>query len=384
MGSYRRTPGPGAGAALAGPWFLLVLLALPARTDKGAEEVLQQADLLAQESTERQLIAEGRLGEIAWRSSCPVPDVAGICIKLERKAASVSSSLQAKLTRFKYARGPLHIAVPRRVEDPCGPETRARITLYPREPALVMQAMAHFQKVAALFQGGRALLQAPGTDRPSEQAEGRLQVVHFAAYALMVKGDREYEKMLAMHPPPGPYVGIDDHVHVKGGIAAPASEKRFRSWVMDEVKQLDVAKQIYLNVIELKDPHWTIAATARIGQLYRDFANSLDTIELPPLPRPILGVDIDDWTRIFRYRNCAYILDAATPGVRRAEEALTACLHKTKELGLYNEWSQLCELELHQLIPDKYPLPSEIYAEPGASSLSLDVAPISNSAPGRK
>jgi hypothetical protein len=51
------------------------------------------------------------------------------------------------------------------------------------------------------------------------------------------------------------------------------------------------------------------------------------------------------------------------------------CLSKSTELNWFNEWSKLCETELNQILPNKYPLASEIRAEPGYAGVTLDVAP---------
>jgi hypothetical protein len=39
------------------------------------------------------------------------------------------------------------------------------------------------------------------------------------------------------------------------------------------------------------------------------------------------------------------------------------CLAKSTELGWFSEWSRLCERELGQILPDRYPTASERHAE---------------------
>src|SRR5205085_1279237 len=130
------------------------------------------------------------------------------------------------------------------------------------------------------------------------------------------------------------------------------------------------------SVILMKNAHWVIAAAARIGQLFQDFANGLYTTEVPQPPAPPQGIERDEYADMFRTAYCDAMSDQAEPLDKKAEEGLSICLGKSTELNWFNEWSRLCELELNQIKPAEYPLASELRAEPGYSALQLDVAPV--------
>ncbi len=321
---------------------------------------------------DRQVVAEVMLGEIAWRDSCPVPGVNGACIDIKRERASGASIVKAKAAKANKKlkhKGPLKLGQ-------CGPETKSKITVHDRRPAQVKEALTHFEKALTLYKGGNAALQVPKDD-PGR--DGRINTMtYFAARARMAEGDQQYEQLLQMKVPTG--LVFDPKQKKKND----ESVKKFKGWIEQKGKKLGDASKIYQGVILMKNAHWVIAAAARIGQLYQDFANGLYTAEVPQPPAPPKGIDQDEYGQLFRDAYCDALTDQAEPLDKKAEEGLSVCLNKSTELNWFNEWSQLCELELNQIKPSEYPLASEIRAQPGYSSLQPDVAPVVVAQPAEK
>jgi len=320
---------------------------------------------------DRQILAEVKLGEIAWRDSCPAPNggVNGACIEIKRERATAATALAAKAAAAQKGKkvkqkGPIKLGQ-------CGPATKSKITVYDRRPAVVKEAMTHFDKALQLWKNGDAVKAMPKTIEDA-QREGRIGVMTYhAAEALMSKGDQQYEVLLNMKIPTG--LTFDP----KRKKENEAAVKKFKTWIEGKSKKLADTQKLFQNVIQFKNAHWAIAAAARIGQLFQDFANGLYTAEVPTPPDAPPGLERDEWGQMFRDAYCDQMTDTAEPLDNKAVEGLSTCLNKSTELNWFNEWSKLCETELNQIKPSEYPLASEIRVQPGNfSSITMDVAPV--------
>lgn len=319
---------------------------------------------------DRQVIAEVKLGEIAWRESCPAPNggVNGACIEIQRVRATSATALAAKAaaaakTKKLKQKGP-------QKPGQCGPETKSKITIYERRGAQVKEAMTHFDKALALWKNGDAQKGVPkGDDAGARDARIAVMTYH-AAEALMAKGDQSYEQLLNMKVPTG--LSFDPKRKKENELAL----KKFKTWIEQKSKKLADTQKLFQNVIQFKNAHWAIAAAARIGQLFQDFANGLYTTEVPSAPPAPNGVEKDEWAQMFRDAYCDQMSDTAEPLDAKAVEGLSTCLSKSTDLNWFNEWSKLCETELNQIKPSEYPLAAEIRAQPGYSGITLDVAPV--------
>jgi len=230
--------------------------------------------------------------------------------------------------------------------------------------------MTHFEKALALWKNGEAQKAVPkGDDAGARDARIAVMTYH-AAEALMAKGDQSYEQLLNMKVPTG--LSFDP----KRKKENEAALKKFKTWIEQKSKKLADTQKLFQNVIQFKNAHWAIAAAARIGQLFQDFANGLYTTEVPTPPPPPNGVERDEWGQMFRDAYCDQMSDTAEPLDGKAVEGLSTCLNKSTELNWFNEWSKLCETELNQIKPSEYPLAAEIRAQPGYSGITLDVAPV--------
>jgi len=315
---------------------------------------------------DRQIIAEVKLGEIAWRESCPLQvQPSGACLEIKRIRASAATALQAKnaaaaKNKKVKNKGPLKLGQ-------CGPETKSKIAVQDRRPAQVKEAMQHFQKALDLYKGGAAAANVPKNDEQERDRRVAVMTYH-TAMAKMYQGDQLYEELIKMTVPTGLVFDPQKKKEME------ASTKKFKGWIEGKTKKLLEAQKLYQGVILMKNANWAIAAAARIGQLFQDFANGLFTTEVPTPPPTPSGLERDEWADMFRNAYCDQMTDQAEPLDGKAVEGLKTCLDKSTELNWFNEWSKLCEEELNQIKPSEYPLASEIRAEPGYAGVTLDVA----------
>ena len=165
------------------------------------------------------------------------------------------------------------------------------------------------------------------------------------------------------------------------------SEKAFAKYLAEKGKRLEATRKGYQEVILLRQAHWAIAASARVGQLFQNFADALFTAPIPKPPLADLRASLrkkgvhkiprdieEDFVMNFTDTYCDTLEDKASPLEAKAVQGLATCLGKSTELSWYNDWSKLCERELNQIKPAEYPIASEIRAEPGYVTYSTDRA----------
>jgi tetratricopeptide (TPR) repeat protein len=331
---------------------------------------------------DRQVIAHVKMGEILWNQSCPLPDggVNGACIEIKRERAGGAARVaekQAKANKGKKGKKKKGANLPAQ----CGPETKSKIVVHDRGPAKLKEAMGHFAEAMKLYKGGAAAKSVPGKDEATRDARAGL-MAFYAAEARFKEGDVEYEKFLKMQIPdkldfsPAP-PGSSPAKEKAAKKKVEENQKKFKTWLTNKTKQLDVAQKIYQNVIQSRQAHWVIAAAARIGQVYQDFSGQLYTAPVPKAGSAPPGYPQEEFDQFFHDAYCDAMVDVAEPLETKAVDALAVCLNKSTDLSFYDEWSQLCEAELNQLKPVEYPLPTEIRAQPGYNTLvEMDRAPV--------
>jgi hypothetical protein len=229
--------------------------------------------------------------------------------------------------------------------------------------------MTHFAEALKLFKGGNADKNVPGKDEADRTARA-VSMNYYASEARFRQGDVEYEKFLKLaipdkldFTPPQPDQSPAKQKIVKKKLEE--NQKKFKAWLDNKGKQLNTARNIYQNVVLMKQAHWVIAAAARIGQLYQDFSGQLYTAPVPKAGPAPAGYPQDEFETYFHDAYCDAMVDNAEPIEAKAIDGLSICLNKSTELSFYDEWSQLCESELNQLKPVEYPIASEIRAQPG-------------------
>lgn len=323
---------------------------------------------------DRRLGAEVRLAELAWRSSCPVPGVYGVCADLQRQPPLLP--LQRRLlVSYDPRNSPRCKGATR---EPCDPRHRTRYSPQPRTPALVREALGHLRTALRL----RELLASPTrTPSPSVLPPDRAeQLDRHSARALLLQGDVLLDELMRRPMPAGLYF---DPRRFKRGRAPDPADKRFAAWLADARGRISKAQALYEPVTRLQGGSAPVVAAARIGQLYLLLADTLHRTPLPP-PTPA-PAHFDgflcwktNWPAELATAYCDQVTDQTDVLEAWAEQQFQRCVGRATELGDASEWARLCELELYQLRPETYPLPAEIFAPAGRSDAVLDVAPLSH------
>jgi tetratricopeptide (TPR) repeat protein len=309
--------------------------------------------------TDRQVVAHARIGRALWRQSCPGKTVNGACIKIER----VRSKREVKRRKQRKTI---------ELRKQCGPETKNRITVKERDTRKVRQAMGHLKKALAL--GRRGQVRAKGADE-DEIARRKADLRYAVAQARFLQAEALFEQMLEVEFPKNLDFSERNQRRLRD------SQRRFRRYLDTKGKRLEKARRAYQDVIKQRVPHWAIAAAARIGQLFQNFAGALYTA---PVPKPNIPPQLrrsrearEEFMMVFTDTYCDTLEVKARPLEDKAEQGLAACLSRSTELSWYNEWSKLCEAELNQINAVKYPVAAEIRAEPGYVSMdSIKARPI--------
>ena len=116
----------------------------------------------AQGGPDRQVIAHFRLGEMAWKASCPKASEDGACLEIKRVTATGRQKVLADLNKKLKKGKKLH----EKSRTQCGPPTKSKITLFDRQKAQAAKAQEHFQAVLKIWNKGAAASKpSPSGDR---------------------------------------------------------------------------------------------------------------------------------------------------------------------------------------------------------------------------
>ena len=308
--------------------------------------------------------AHFRLGEMSWKASCPKASEDGACLEIKRVAATgrqkVLYDLNKKLKKGKK------IKEAKRTQ--CGPPTSSKIIVFDRnKPAGGQGRGALPGRAEDLEQGGRGL----EDHRQGRGGARRARPPPRSPVRPSTWPRRQYENFLRVKFPEGlDFQQPSQYDNKKKAEAkkkkAEESGKKFGTYLDEKAKGLDQARDQYLEVFKMKQAQWTIASSARIGQLYADFVGQLYTAEIPKDLK-----EQDEWGNRPREIFCDALVDKAEPIEDKAVEGFETCLKAATDYSWYNEWSRLCERELNQMKPTEYPLSSEIKPEAGYVSTTM-------------
>jgi len=121
--------------------------------------------------------------------------------------------------------------------------------------------------------------------------------------------------------------------------ASPDSLKRFSTYLEEKGKAMPPARDAYLEVFKMRRPPWNVAAAARVGQSYQNFAQQLRGLAIPK------NLSTDEERKIY----CKAMEDQAAPIAGKAIEAFETCTKTADENDGKGSWSELCERELGRL-----------------------------------
>ncbi len=315
------------------------------------------------------ILAHFKIGEIAWKKSCPKEGAGGACIEIKRVSATgrqkafyeVNRKIKDKRKKIRFVR------------TQCGPPTSSKITVFDRSKSLAKDAQTHFDQALKLWRSNAKKIDAD-----------RLPFAGYAAAgAAFYQAERIYEDFLRVEFPEGL------HFQAPGKFDSPRKakekekrnkedQKKFKAY-LDSKSKLAARlsgssadkKGAYDAVVDFKSAHWTIAAAARVGQVWANFVDQLYTAEIPKDLK-----DADEWGVNQREIFCDTLVDTAEPIETKAVGAYGLCLKAATQESWFNEWSTLCEQELNQMQPSEYPLAAEAKPEPGYVSTPMMPAPV--------
>jgi tetratricopeptide (TPR) repeat protein len=335
---------------------------------------------------DKQILAHFKLGEIAWTKSCPQPGVNGACIKVDRVTmngkwttiARINSKIKDKKRKIKE-----------RQRTQCGPPTSSKITVYDRSSKLASSAQKHFSEVLRLWAKGDAEKKLSQQVPNAGEAAARDVFMRFAvAGAAFYQAEQVYEQFLKVKFPPGLDFQQPTQWDTKKQAEAKKkkyedSSKKFLAYLTDKTKLAErlagptkEKKGMYDYVLEYHVAHWTIAGSARIGQVFADFVNQLYTAEIPKDLK-----EKDEWGNYPREIFCDALVDKAEPIEGKAVKGYDMCLAAATKESWFNEWSSMCEVELNQMKPAEYPLAAEAKPEPGYVSTPITPAAVISELP---
>jgi tetratricopeptide (TPR) repeat protein len=317
---------------------------------------------------DRQVLAHFRLGEMAWKASCPKASEDGACLEMKRVAATGRQKVLADLNKKLKKGAKIH----EKSRTQCGPPTKSKIVLYDRNKQQAAKAQEHFQAVLKIWNKGAAASKITGKD---VEARAGLAAYAVAGSAFNI-AEVQYENFLRIKFPEG--LDFQQPTQFDSKRQAESKKKRFAesvkkftSYLDEKSKALDKARTLYLDTFGMKQAQWTIASAARVGQIYMDFAGQLYTAEIPKDLK-----EQDQWGNRPKEIYCDQLEDKAEPIESKAVDGFEKCLKAATEQSWYNEWSRLCERELNQVKPTEYPLSSEVKPEAGYVSTTMEETPV--------
>jgi tetratricopeptide (TPR) repeat protein len=276
---------------------------------------------------DRRVQALAKLGKIYWERSCKREMVDGMCVKITYKRRKRRKKLAHKKKRVRYL---------------------------PRERRMARAAKKKFQKVVRLWgpkgPGARMAGKTPAEKKARTQA-----ALYWVAMSRFMLIDMQFEDYMKLDLP------RKLNFNPRYPRKMKRAQKKFAAWAENKAKGLSRLRKRYEQVIVLKQAHWAIAATARIGMLFHNFARQLFDAPIPSHLRTDMEKNA--------YRD--ELQKYADPLLMKAKQGYFLCLKTAKQYNWFNEWSRLCEKEINDLEPEKFPLTMELRAQPGYVSTAL-------------
>ena len=273
--------------------------------------------------------ALARLGELYWSRSCKVQMTDGMCVKVTYQRRRRRKKLAHKKKRLRYL---------------------------DRERRGMLAAKRKFhQVVSAWGSNAKSAMARMKGKTPAEKQKKAMAALYWVAMSRFMLADMKFEAYMKLDIPRN--LNFDP----RHPSVAKRSVKKFAGWAKKKAQGLSKLRANYEQVIKLKQAHWAIAATARIGMLFHNFARQLYDAAIPSY------LHSDEEKDAYRDELQKY----GDPLEVKAKQGYILCLATAKKYNWFNEWSRLCEREINDLEPEKYPLTMELRAQPGYVSTDL-------------
>lgn len=210
-----------------------------------------------------------------------------------------------------------------------------------RSPASFAAVLKNYQKLGPRLE---ALKDISPQERERFAALARMA----AAEASFHQGEQARRKFEAIGFPKLHLVGPKSK---RAAVFKRWLDGDFEKWIADKGGALTRAKEVYHRVDALKAPPWSIAAAARVGDMYLIFVDAFRDAPVPPeLERDEELIDIY-YEAIDR---------ASAPWVEQAKQAYSFCLETATRVRWFNDHLSHCEQELFALDPRSYPKAAEL------------------------
>lgn len=136
--------------------------------------------------------------------------------------------------------------------------------------------------------------------------------------------------------------------------AGITSIKKLKDQVLEKVRRMAKAQEVYLTVIDIGHPNWTIAAMGRIGQGWQGLA---DAVRRAPPPK---GLNEEE---LMVYQD--ELDQRAMQFEEQAVKHYSACLELAAKYKWFNDYSVLAESNLGKLDPERFQPINEVRTAPG-------------------
>jgi hypothetical protein len=311
---------------------------------------------------DRRIVAEATIGQILWRQSCTEGLLYDSCITIKRKKAqagdkarAAAEALKKKVKKGTEKKGAAASTKKQEIPEYCGSATSGIITVHSRNKKKADEAQKYFDSVLKL---AKSKINVPEDDR-----DRREDFANAVAMAGVYKADRGYEEYLKIEMPGGLSFFVEEwkkdaglpkwEKEYKEQVAKKAdSTKRFLEFYEKKTKQGQALQQQYDGIVNAKQsPYWMLAAAARSAMVSQNYADQLYRAEVPK----------EFKTEDQAYAFCDELGDKAQPIQEDAVKKFSFCLERSTTFQFFNEFSRLCEEELQQREPDKYPATEEIF-----------------------
>lgn len=321
---------------------------------------------------DRRIVAEASIGQILWRQSCSKGLLYDSCMSIKRKRAQAGEAARARAKKLKREAkrakkkkkdnegggGKKKVVL----DKFCGSSTSGIVTVYERDKKKSKDAQKYFTTVLKLSRGG---VKIPGAESGGEDRRRVEDFRNAVAMSQVYQADVKYEEYLQIEMPGNLNFYVEDYKKDSGlpkwekeykeqVKARDDSVKRFSAFMEKKLKLGETLIKAYDGVVAAKQsPYWMLAAAARSAMVSQNFADQLYRAEVPK------SFKTED--EFFAY--CDALSDKAVPIEKSAKEKFTYCLDRSTQYQFFNEFSRMCEEELQQRDPDKYPSTNEVFGK---------------------
>jgi TolA-binding protein len=309
---------------------------------------------------DRRIVAEATIGQILWRQSCSEGLLYESCITIKRKKAQAGDKAREAAQKLRQKAKKVNdkkagSSKKQEIPEYCGRATSGIITVHDRNKKKAEEAQKYFDSVLKLAKNKITL--------PEEDRDRREDFANAVAMSAVYKADRQYEEYLKIEMPGNLSFHVEEWKKDSGYPKwekeykeqvkkKEDSTKRFLEFYEKKTKIGQALQQQYDGIVNAKQsPYWMLAAAARSAMVSQNYADQLYRAEVPK------EFKTEEQADAF----CDELGDRAQPIQEDAVKKFSFCLERSTTFQFFNEFSRLCEEELQQREPDKYPATEELF-----------------------